>query len=31
MADSLSSRAFAVGNCADFVIVADKKHQSRRA
>jgi hypothetical protein len=29
MADSLSSRAFALGNCADFVIDAGKKHQSR--
>jgi len=28
MADSLSSRAFAVGHCADFVIATNKKHQS---
>jgi len=31
MADSLSSRAFAVDHCADFVIVTGKKHQSRSA
>jgi hypothetical protein len=31
MADSLSSRGFGVGHCAEFVIDAGKKHQSRRA
>jgi hypothetical protein len=31
MAGSLSSRAFAVGHCADFVIDTGKKHQSRSA